>query len=174
MYLAEHDRLKHRRVAVKVLAEDSSQGARERFEQEALVADLIDSHRCVRPLDLGCWDDGVPYMVIEYVDGRSLREELRARPILPPRVALQIAWRVADTLERAHAKHIVHRDIKPANVMLVTADKDRAAESGATRRGSYTTPLGYRSSVPERRPFGSNILPTRGVLNYSSGEKSLP
>ena len=78
VYLLRHVEL-HTLAALKVLAPPGlGQELRERFQQEALVAAAIGSHRVVQPLDLGEFDDGTPYIVMEYVDGRSLDDELRA------------------------------------------------------------------------------------------------
>lgn len=117
-------RLRHRELpntfqALKVLADSAGQSARDRFKQEALVAATIGSHRVVKPLDIGQFDDGVPYIVMEYVPGHSLEETLAVRGPLPVATALRIAVRVADTMLLAHNAGIVHRDLKPANLMLL-------------------------------------------------------
>jgi eukaryotic-like serine/threonine-protein kinase len=121
VYRLKHKDLPNTYQAVKVLSGEGEldQVARERFRQEALVAAAVGSHRVVRPIDLGQFDDHKPYILMEYVDGRSLEAELRERGPLPIATALRIAARVADTMVIAHHASIIHRDLKPANLMLV-------------------------------------------------------
>jgi serine/threonine protein kinase len=115
VYKARDTRL-NRTVAIKVLpahlANDSQ--ARERFEQEARsVAGLNHPHICTL-YDIGN-QDGVDFLVMEYLDGDTLSGPIPAEEVL--KLATQIAGAVAD----AHRHGILHRDLKPGNVMLTTA-----------------------------------------------------
>ncbi len=132
VYRLKHNRLPDTFAALKVMSAEESEHMQARFEQEAMVAAAIGSHRVARPLDLGRFDDGTPYIVMEYVDGKSLEQELRDLGPLDVTTALKIACRIADTLALAHEKGIVHRDIKPPNVMLQREGEKDARSSCST------------------------------------------
>jgi len=120
VYRLCHVELPQTYQALKVLAAGLSQETADRFKQEAIAAAAVGSHRVVRPLDKGQFEDGTPYIIMEYVDGRSLAEELVKCGALPVETALKIAFRIADTMTLAHQKGIIHRDLKPQNIMLTT------------------------------------------------------
>lgn len=107
-------------VAIKFLLDDlqgSAEGA-ERFRREARAAAKIQSDHVVRVLDVGVLDSGERYMVMEYLDGHDLAEELAARGQLPVGVAAGYLLEALDAVGHAHAVGIVHRDLKPANLFL--------------------------------------------------------
>ena len=122
-------------VAVKLLSgplveEDPASVAR--FNREARSAARLTHSGVVKVYDAGS-DDGTRFIVMEYVDGRSLEAVLRSdAPLLPARAA-RIARQVADALAAAHAAGVVHRDIKPANVMLTADDSVRVLDFGIAR-----------------------------------------
>jgi len=117
VYRARDARL-GRDVAVKVLprAVASNSDRLKRFEKEARSASALNHPSLVTIHDIGS-SDGVEYIAMELVEGRTLREILSDGPI-PPRTLLAIGAQVADGLARAHAAGIVHRDLKPENVMV--------------------------------------------------------
>ncbi len=89
---------------------------RERFEREArAVATLNHPHICVL-YDVGC-QDGVDFLVMEHLEGRTLAARLADGPI-GPEEALRYATQIASALERAHRAGVIHRDLKPGNIML--------------------------------------------------------
>jgi serine/threonine-protein kinase len=123
VYLVRHVRL-NSLAALKVLGDgafgtDAAANLRERFEQEALAAAAVDNHRVVKPLDLGELEDGTPYILMEYVPGKSLAQELLEGGPMNVLRALKIAYRIADAMAAVHAAGITHRDLKPQNIMLV-------------------------------------------------------
>ena len=132
VYLAEDTRL-DRRVAIKTMRLNS----RDPAEQSRRLYALLEEARIVSQLahpgivtlyDAG-EDGGVPYLVFEYVEGRTLAARLREARRLPPAEAVEIAIQVLKALGYAHAKGVVHRDIKPANIMLA-ADTARVMDFG--------------------------------------------
>lgn len=108
----------HREVALKVLHEDLSMpGMHERFLREARAVSAL-NHPNIRTIfDIGD-HNGDPYMVMELLDGETLRDSIDRGP-MPVAEVLAYGIEVAEALAAAHAKNIVHRDIKPANVFLV-------------------------------------------------------
>jgi serine/threonine protein kinase len=120
VYRARDTRLE-REVAIKILpSRISSDLARlERFEREARSASALNHPNIVTIHEVG-QSESTPFIVMELVEGKSLRDVLNAGP-LPLRKLLSVAAQIADGLAKAHASRIVHRDLKPENVM-VTSD----------------------------------------------------
>src|SRR5499433_202916 len=107
-----------RSVAIKVLPQhlSASPEARQRFEREAkTISQLSHSHICAL-YDVGN-QDGVEYLVMEYLEGETLADRL-AKGSLPLEQTLRFGIEIADALDKAHRQGIVHRDLKPGNVML--------------------------------------------------------
>jgi len=123
-----------RRVAVKVLhshlASDTSFLAR--FRREAIAAARLAHPNVVATYDTGV-DDGVAWIVMERVDGATLREVLSASPRLSPERAVRIAIQVADALDYAHRAGVIHRDVKPANILLTDGDRVKVADFGIAK-----------------------------------------
>ncbi|MDB4944367.1 MAG: serine/threonine protein kinase [Labilithrix sp.] len=120
VYLAEHVHMK-KRVALKLLHPEMSDNAevQSRFEREAMAASHVEHPNVAAATDFGRTADGAYFLVLEYVEGTSLRDVLAKGPISVAR-ALRIGKQIAYALERAHDAGIVHRDLKPENVMLVS------------------------------------------------------
>ena len=124
VYQAEHT-LMRKRVAIKVLHAEMSR-MREvvaRFEREAMAAAHIDHPNVAAATDFGKLDDGSFFLVLEFIEGVSLRH-LVAQGRLSLARAIHVTRQIALALVRAHALGIVHRDLKPENVMLVDRDGD--------------------------------------------------
>ena len=120
VYRATDTRL-DRTVAIKVLPEHLADRAdlRERFEREAkAVSSLNHPHICTLH-DIG-EQDGIHYLVMEYVDGETLQQRLE-KGRLPLDQALEYAIQIADALDKAHRQGVVHRDLKPGNIMITKA-----------------------------------------------------
>lgn len=114
------DRQLSRRVAVKVvhpeLARDRAYVGRLRLE--AQHAARINDGRVVAVFYVGETADGVVYLVMEYVEGRTLRSVLQQDGRLGVRRALRLGWQIGDALRSVHAAGVIHRDVKPENVMV--------------------------------------------------------
>jgi Tol biopolymer transport system component/predicted Ser/Thr protein kinase len=138
VYRAKDTRL-DRLVAIKVLPASLAGDPefRERFEREARsISQLTHPHICTL-YDVGN-QDGVNYLVMEYLEGESLAQRLRKGP-LPVAQALDCALEIADALDKAHRRGIVHRDLKPGNVMLTKAGA-KLLDFGLAKIGAVTAP----------------------------------
>jgi serine/threonine protein kinase len=124
VYRAEHLHLR-KPHALKVLLPEWSAMPEvvARFEREAIAAGNIQSPHVAAATDFGCLPGGSFFLVMEYVDGRTLRSVLEAGALEPAR-ALHVLKGIASALRAAHALGIVHRDMKPENIMLVKRDGD--------------------------------------------------
>ena len=144
VYAAEDIRLR-RRVAVKVLhsalAEDA--GFLRRFRAEAQVAASLHHPNIMAVYDWG--EDEQPFMVVELLEGGSLRAMLDRGNLLTTSQAARIGRDVADALDYAHSRGIVHRDVKPANLLFDEHGRVRIADFGLARalaEASWTEPAG--------------------------------
>lgn len=138
-----HDRRLGRRVAVKILRPDLARDPifQARFRREAQSAAALNHPNIVAVYDTGedtlTSPDGtevvVPFIVMEYVDGMTLRQLLASGRRLLPERALEICAGVLSALDYAHRHGIVHRDIKPANVMLTRTGDVKVMDFGIAR-----------------------------------------
>ena len=124
-----------RAVAVKVmrsdLGEDDEFAAK--FDREARSAAVISHPAVVSVFDQGT-SQGQPYIVMEFIDGETLRRVISREAPLPPDRALEIFEQVAAALACAHEAGVVHRDIKPENVMITTRGQIKVADFGLARQ----------------------------------------
>ncbi|MBL8384977.1 MAG: HDOD domain-containing protein, partial [Burkholderiales bacterium] len=141
VYLAEDTRLR-RRVAVKTLrVERADADARARLTSvmldEARIVGQLSHPNIVTLFDAGEEDDR-PYLVFEFVEGKSLAELIRARGTLPPEEAVGIAQGLLAGVDKAHEAGVVHRDLKPANIMMTRDGVPRVMDFGIASRHSQT------------------------------------
>ena len=122
---AKHARL-GRKVAIKFLSTPAAFNNEQalRFEQEARALATIQSENVVRVHDVDTLDNGIPYIVMEYVDGKSL-EAVIAEGRLSVECAVSYTLQVAEAMAVAHKHGIVHRDLKPSNLMVTKAADGR-------------------------------------------------
>ena len=127
VYLAEHTMMGNA-VALKVLHPDQSKSNESvaRFQREAKTASTINHPNICAATDFGRLNNGAFFLVMEYLEGSTLRQLIRQHAPLEPVRAIHIIKQLASALGSAHQKGVIHRDIKPANVMLVerAGDKD--------------------------------------------------
>lgn len=114
-----HDPKLNRNVAIKKLSAEtaSSETAGERFLREAHAAAAV-SHPNVITIHAVDEQDGVPYLVMECIEGKSLRDKIKQEGPLPLEVILRIGSQAAHGLAAAHQQGLIHRDVKPGNIML--------------------------------------------------------
>ena len=120
VYLA-HDTILDRDVAVKVLRGDLATDEKfiRRFQREALSASSLSHPNIVEMYDVG-EDDGQYYIVMEFVDGKTLKQVLKQRGHLSVTEVIDIMSQVTDGMAHAHDAYIIHRDIKPQNIMMLS------------------------------------------------------
>lgn len=128
VYRARDSRLQ-RDVAIKVLRDAASPATMARLEQEARLAGSLNHPNIVTVFDIGS-ADGVPFVVLEFLEGTTLRDAL---PGIASRRAIDIAIQVARGLAAAHEKGIVHRDLKPENLFLVNRGPVKILDFGVGR-----------------------------------------
>lgn len=108
-----------KRVAIKLLRPGTDAQIIQRFRQERQILAELEHPNIARLLDGGKLE-GMPYVVMEFVEGQSLRSLLKERGALPPNLVIDIARQVASGLAAAHQRGIIHRDIKPENLIVIT------------------------------------------------------
>jgi serine/threonine-protein kinase len=124
VWVAEHLALRTE-VVVKFIASDltKNKDAQARFSREAAAASQVKSPHVVQTFDHGVTGEGVPYIVMELLEGRDLAAYLEEDAILGPELVVEIIGQLSRALDRAHEKGIIHRDIKPGNVYLCDAGR---------------------------------------------------
>jgi serine/threonine-protein kinase len=120
IYVAVHTRLP-REFAVKLLHRHfaASAQALSRFRREAEITSALRHPHVVQVVDFNVTDDGIPYLVMELLDGQSLAKRVASLGVLDPFEAVGIIDQIAEALDAAHTLGIVHRDLKPENVILL-------------------------------------------------------
>ena len=157
VYRARDTRL-DRTVAIKVLAASlaADPQLRERFDREARAISALNHPHICTLYDVG-HQDGVDFLVLEYLEGETLADRMARsedRPLLPDE-ALRYAIQIADALDKAHRSGIVHRDLKPANVFLV-----RSAGSSASSSAKLLDFGLAKTAAPVIATSGLSMLPT--------------
>jgi serine/threonine protein kinase len=155
-------------VAVKVLPPSKARDAMllARFQREARLALMLQHPNIVRAFQIG-EQEGLHYIVMEYLEGDTLDELLQSRGKLPPAEGVRIVYQALQGLQHIHERGLVHRDLKPANLMLVPPD-GAAASNGSTLQATVkildiglARPL-YDENAPES--IDESPLTTEGVL----------
>jgi serine/threonine protein kinase len=132
VYLAEHPEI-GRRVAIKVLRTEFSQDPAllGRFLNEARAANAIRHPNIMEILDSGTTDDGMPYLVMELLEGETLKSRIARLGRLPLAQALDFCSQTASAVGAAHAKGIIHRDLKPDNLFVIHVQVQAQAQMQA-------------------------------------------
>lgn len=139
VYLA-HDPFIDRKVAIKVCTSretdtTSNRLVRKMFYNEAQAAGHLDNPNILRVYDAGEASGGVPYIVMEYVEGGdTLRNYCKPENLLPIDTLVRIMYKCAKALDYAHRRGVTHRDIKPANIMLTNEGEPKIGDFGIAQR----------------------------------------
>ncbi len=135
-------------VALKLLHEQYADDPYflERFEREVEVTRRVQSSHVVRMVGYGV-REGRPYVAMEYVDGRTLREILRERGKLDWPEAKALLWQVALGLGAAHAVGVVHRDVKPSNILVTPEGEAKLADFGIAKAADLTALTGTHTML---------------------------
>lgn len=159
VYLSHHDLL-DQPVAVKLMTAQSldSTSAVERFLREARALAALHHPGVCRIFDVDTNDDGLPFIVMEFIDGQSLDAALRAHPETPMHERVRWVVEASLALAAAHDRQIIHRDVKPANIMLTREQTIRIVDFGVARRREDDA----------RMLTGDAIV---GTINYLSPEQ---
>src|SRR6476659_10009805 len=173
VYLALDEGL-DRPVAVKLLHREISDKADklERFRREARTAARLSHPNLVGVIDAG-EDDGRPYIVFEYIEGRTLKRRLQEEGRLPVDEAVAYAIEIGRGLTAAHARRLVHRDVKPQNVLIDPDGRAKVTDFGIARslekKGMTATGrvLGTTDYVSPEQAMGQAVDPRSDI--YSLG-----
>ncbi len=131
----------NRIVTVKVLRQELAKDKDfvHRFQVEAQAVALLSHPNIVSIFDVG-EEEGIPYLVMEYVEGDNLKEIIRKKGALSPVETVNIGAQVCAALEHAHSKGIIHRDIKPHNILVTQGGVVKVADFGLARFLSASSP----------------------------------
>ncbi len=182
-----------REIAIKVISAHlvSDRDAIKRFLREAKLASRLSHPNAVSVMEFGQTDDGLLYLVMELVTGRTLDQVIKSEHVLRPERVIRIGSQVCDALEGAHALQIVHRDLKPANIMLLSQGRDLvkvldfglaksvAPDQAATTMTNAGALLGTPAYMPPELALGGACdgradLYSLGVILYLLGSGRLP
>jgi serine/threonine-protein kinase len=146
-------------VAVKILKDEYSNNEDfiKNFKTEALAAAQLSHPNIVNIFDVGN-QENIYYIVMEYVEGRTLKEIICEKAPLPIEEAVNIAIMICDGLNQAHERGIIHRDIKPHNILITNTRIVKVADFGIARAINQKTIT-----------YGGNIV---GSVHYISPEQA--
>ncbi len=160
-----------RRVAIKTCsAEDEDM--RRRFFREAEIVGTLQHRHIVTVFDLG-QQDGVPYLVQEYLTGEDLAHKIKRRDLIDDYTKLSYLVQVAEGLEYAHAQGVVHRDIKPANIRILEDGSVKIMDFGIAKLASAETQLthtgmamGTAGYLPPEQIRGEKVDLRADIFSY--------
>ena len=155
-------------VAVKILKSEynSDKEFLERFQREARAASLMSHHNLVNLLDVGV-EGEFRYLVLEYVNGNTLKDIIRQKGKLNYQTAIQITIRILSALQHAHDNGIIHRDIKPQNVLIHSDGHVKVADFGIARMTGGAT-IGRGDTVVGSVHYSSPEQASGGLVEATS------
>lgn len=177
VYLA-NDKILDRKVAVKVLRGDLSSDDRfiRRFQREALSVSNLSHPNIVEVYDVG-EEDGEYYIVMEYIEGKTLKQLLKKRESLTLTEVIDIMTQLTDGIAHAHESYIIHRDIKPQNIMIQDDGRIKITDFGiamalnATQLTQTNSVMGSVHYLPPEQASGKGAtvksdIYSMGILMY--------
>ena len=181
-----HDTILDRNVAIKVLRGDLSNDEKfvRRFQREALSASSLAHPNIVEMYDVG-EDDGTYYIVMEYVEGKTLKQLLKKRGSLTLSEAIDIMSQLTDGMAHAHDSYIIHRDLKPQNIMIKDDGQIKITDFGiamalnATQLTQTNSVMGSVHYLPPEQASGKGCtiksdIYSMGIIFYELLSGSLP
>ncbi|MBQ3307160.1 MAG: Stk1 family PASTA domain-containing Ser/Thr kinase [Bacilli bacterium] len=181
-----YDTILDRNVAIKVLRGDLSNDEKfvRRFQREALSASSLAHPNIVEMYDVG-EDDGTYYIVMEYVDGKTLKQLLKKRGTLTLSEAIDIMSQLTDGMAHAHDSYIIHRDLKPQNIMIKDDGQIKITDFGiamalnATQLTQTNSVMGSVHYLPPEQASGKGCtiksdIYSMGIIFYELLSGSLP
>ena len=185
VYLA-YDTILDRNVAVKVLRGDLSGDEKfvRRFQREALSASSLAHPNIVEMYDVG-EDNGVYYIVMEYIEGKTLKQLLKKRGTLTLSESIDIMLQLTDGMAHAHDSYIIHRDLKPQNIMIKDDGQIKITDFGiamalnATQLTQTNSVMGSVHYLPPEQASGKRCttksdIYSMGIIFYELLSGSLP
>jgi serine/threonine protein kinase len=163
VYRARDTRL-DRTVAIKILPE-SFAGDRERlqrFQQEARILSALSHPNLMAIYDIGV-QDGMHFLVSEFLEGETLRDQMSAGP-LPQRRVIEYGLQIAKGLAAAHEKQIVHRDLKPENIFVLRDGRVKILDFGLAKQREMVAAADATMAGPNRTSAGT-VLGTAGYMS---------
>lgn len=177
VYLA-NDKILDRKVAVKVLRGDLSSDDKfiRRFQREALSVSNLSHPNIVEVYDVG-EEDGEYYIVMEYIEGKTLKQLLKKRESLTLTEVIDIMTQLTDGISHAHESYIIHRDIKPQNIMIQDDGRIKITDFGiamalnATQLTQTNSVMGSVHYLPPEQASGKGAtvksdIYSMGILMY--------
>jgi serine/threonine protein kinase/tetratricopeptide (TPR) repeat protein len=170
VYKARDTRL-DRTVALKILP-SSDDERRQRFAREAKAIAALSHPNICTLHDVG-HQDGTDFLVVEYLEGETLADRLRAGPLDLPWL-LELAIQIADAIDTAHAAHVVHRDLKPHNIIITQRGQAKVLDFGLAKTGVPQSGAGNaRSDLPTLANRGlTSPGTTLGTISYMAPEQA--
>ena len=181
-----YDTILDRNVAIKVLRGDLSNDEKfvRRFQREALSASSLAHPNIVEMYDVG-EDDGLYYIVMEYVDGKTLKQLLKRRGNLTLSEAIDIMLQLTDGMMHAHNSYIIHRDLKPQNIMIRDDGQIKITDFGiamalnSTQLTQTNSVMGSVHYLPPEQASGKGStiksdIYSMGIIFYELLSGSLP
>ena len=163
VYRARDTRL-DRTVAIKILPESFANDHErlERFQQEARTLSALNHPNLMSVYDVGV-QDGMHFLVSEFLEGETLRDRMNAGP-LPQRRVIEYGLQIAKGLAAAHQKDIVHRDLKPENVFVLRDDRVKILDFGLAKRRARAAAADATMTSPNQTSAGT-VLGTAGYMS---------
>ena len=185
VYLA-HDLILDRDVAVKVLRGDLAGDEKfvRRFQREALSASSLSHPNIVEMYDVG-EDNGTYYIVMEYIDGKTLKQLIKKRGALTLSECIDIMVQLTDGIDQAHESYIIHRDLKPQNIMIQDSGEIKITDFGIamalnnTQLTQTNSVMGSVHYLPPEQASGKGAtvksdIYSMGILFYELLTGNLP
>ena len=165
------------RAALKLIRPDlAASDAESRFRRERRILATLKHPNIAQLLDGGVTPDGRPWLAMEWIEGRTLREAIAAAPLDPQRL-LVLASEVAAALAHAHEAGIVHRDLKPENVMLAREGYAKVLDFGVAKLIADDGPANVTQTQPGRiigtTPYMSPEQASGGAVDFRSDQFAL-